>query len=132
MLIKSVLPSLPIYAMQCFELPNHLLRDMEKTMRDFWWHNKGDKRVHWEVWRKMCRLFAKGGIVIWKPLKAWSSRAYEDCILDMASGGCVMRYGHRKYYPVHSECVARTVDSKRGSVLYQYMRESSLMHLEMI
>ncbi|KAL0317252.1 UNVERIFIED_CONTAM: hypothetical protein Sangu_2139500 [Sesamum angustifolium] len=60
MLIKSVLPSLPIYAMQCFELPNHLLRDLEKAMRDFLWHNKGDRRVHWEAWRKMCRLFAKG------------------------------------------------------------------------
>ncbi|KAL0293917.1 UNVERIFIED_CONTAM: hypothetical protein Scaly_3133100 [Sesamum calycinum] len=31
------------------------------------------------------------------------SRAYEDCILDMASGGCVMRHGHHKPYPVHSE-----------------------------
>ncbi|KAK4406512.1 hypothetical protein Sango_0657700 [Sesamum angolense] len=60
------------------------------------------------------------------------SRAYEDCILDMASGGCVMRHGHHKPYPVHSEYVARTVDSKRGSVPCHYMTESSPMHLEMV
>ncbi|KAK4407720.1 Retrovirus-related Pol polyprotein from transposon TNT 1-94 [Sesamum angolense] len=60
------------------------------------------------------------------------SRAYEDCILDMARGGCVMRHGHHKPYPVHSEYVARTVDSKRGSVPCHYMTESSPMHLEMV
>ncbi|KAL0349995.1 UNVERIFIED_CONTAM: hypothetical protein Sradi_4148700 [Sesamum radiatum] len=49
----------------------------------------------------------------------------------MASGGCVMRHGHHKPYPVHSEYVARTVDSKRGTVPCHYMTESSPMHLEM-
>ncbi|KAL0287289.1 UNVERIFIED_CONTAM: putative aldo-keto reductase 1 [Sesamum calycinum] len=42
------------------------------------------------------------------------SHAYEDCILNMASGGCVVRYGHHKPYPVHSEYIVRTVDSNRG------------------
>ncbi|KAL0433613.1 UNVERIFIED_CONTAM: hypothetical protein Slati_2695600 [Sesamum latifolium] len=42
-LIKSVLQALPTYAMFCFKLPDHLLKDSEKTMRDFWWHDKGDK-----------------------------------------------------------------------------------------
>ncbi|KAL0292203.1 UNVERIFIED_CONTAM: hypothetical protein Sradi_6998400 [Sesamum radiatum] len=50
----------------------------------------------------------------------------------MASGGCVMRHGHHKLYPVHSEYVARTVDSKRGSVPCHYMIESSPMHLEIV
>ncbi|KAL0287349.1 UNVERIFIED_CONTAM: hypothetical protein Scaly_2766500 [Sesamum calycinum] len=63
--------------------------------------------------------------------ESWQSRAYEDCILDMGSGGCVMRHGHYKPYPVHSEYVARTVDSKRESVPCHYMTESSPMHLEM-
>ncbi|KAL0292210.1 UNVERIFIED_CONTAM: hypothetical protein Sradi_6998000 [Sesamum radiatum] len=43
-----------------------------------------------------------------------------------------MRHGHHKPYPVHSEYVARTVDSKRGSVPCHHMTESSLMHLEMV
>ncbi|KAL0337648.1 UNVERIFIED_CONTAM: Retrovirus-related Pol polyprotein from transposon RE2, partial [Sesamum calycinum] len=59
------------------------------------------------------------------------SRAYENCILDMASGGYVVRHGHHKPYPVQSEYVARTVDSKRGSVPCHYTTESSSMHLAM-
>ncbi|KAL0340260.1 UNVERIFIED_CONTAM: hypothetical protein Sradi_4542800 [Sesamum radiatum] len=60
------------------------------------------------------------------------SRAYEDYILDMASGGCVMRHDHHKPYPVHSEYVARTVDSERGSIPCHHMTESSPIHLEMV
>ncbi|KAL0433785.1 UNVERIFIED_CONTAM: putative mitochondrial protein [Sesamum latifolium] len=61
-LIKSVLQSLPTYAMSCFRLPDYLLQDMEKMMRDFLWHSRGDKRVHWVVWRKMCRSVGEGGM----------------------------------------------------------------------
>ncbi|KAK4394208.1 hypothetical protein Sango_1891600 [Sesamum angolense] len=61
------------------------------------------------------------------------SRVYEDCILDMASGGCVVRHGHHKSNPVHSEYVAMMVDSKKGSVPYQKpIRQSSkrgLLHM---
>ncbi|KAL0284806.1 UNVERIFIED_CONTAM: hypothetical protein Scaly_2838400 [Sesamum calycinum] len=46
-------------------------------------------------------------------------RAYEDCIIDMTSGGYVMRHGHHKLYSVHLEYVERTVNSKGGSVSYQ-------------
>ncbi|KAL0444326.1 UNVERIFIED_CONTAM: putative mitochondrial protein [Sesamum latifolium] len=61
-LIKSVLQSLPTYAMSCFRLPDYLLQDMEKMMRDFWWHSRGDKRVHWVAWRRMCRSVGEGGM----------------------------------------------------------------------
>ncbi|KAK4380983.1 hypothetical protein Sango_3011800 [Sesamum angolense] len=49
------------------------------------------------------------------------SRAYEDCILDMASSGCVVRHGHHKPYLVQWEYVPRTVDSKRGSVPWTWV-----------
>ncbi|KAK4404410.1 hypothetical protein Sango_0809600 [Sesamum angolense] len=35
---------------------------------------------------------------------------------SLTSGGCVVRHGHYKPYPVQSEYVARTVDSKKGFV----------------
>ncbi|KAK4403197.1 hypothetical protein Sango_1060400 [Sesamum angolense] len=60
------------------------------------------------------------------------SRAYEDCILDVPSSGCVVRHTQHKPYLVQSEYVARTVDSKRGSVPCHYMIENSPMHLEMV
>ncbi|KAL0387787.1 UNVERIFIED_CONTAM: hypothetical protein Sradi_2660500 [Sesamum radiatum] len=37
-----------------------------------------------------------------------------------------------KLYLVHSEYVTRTVDSKRGSLPYPYMTQSSPMHLEIV
>ncbi|KAK4406364.1 hypothetical protein Sango_0642900 [Sesamum angolense] len=49
-----------------------------------------------------------------------ASCAYEDCILDMARGGCAIGHGHHKPYPVQSEYVARTVDAKKESVPCQY------------
>ncbi|KAL0344384.1 UNVERIFIED_CONTAM: hypothetical protein Sangu_1325800 [Sesamum angustifolium] len=48
------------------------------------------------------------------------SCAYEDCIMDIARGGCAMGHGHQKLYPVQSEYVARTVDSKNESAPCQY------------
>ncbi|KAL2236672.1 UNVERIFIED_CONTAM: hypothetical protein Sindi_0858900, partial [Sesamum indicum] len=44
--------------------------------------------------------------------ESWQLCAYEDCILDMVSGGSVIGHGHHKLYLVQSECVARMVDSK--------------------
>ncbi|KAL0284804.1 UNVERIFIED_CONTAM: hypothetical protein Scaly_2838200 [Sesamum calycinum] len=38
-------------------------------------------------------------------------RAYEDCILNMASSGCVVRHGHHKLYPVHLELLVMTYQS---------------------
>ncbi|KAL0411321.1 UNVERIFIED_CONTAM: hypothetical protein Slati_3721800 [Sesamum latifolium] len=52
--------------------------------------------------------------------KSWQSCAYEDCILNLARGGCVVRHGHHKPYPMQSEYVARTVDFKKESVPCQY------------
>ncbi|KAL0445150.1 UNVERIFIED_CONTAM: hypothetical protein Slati_2237700 [Sesamum latifolium] len=52
--------------------------------------------------------------------ESWQSRAYEDCILDLMRGGCVVRHDHHKPYPVQSEYIARTVDSKKESVPCQY------------
>ncbi|KAL0455263.1 UNVERIFIED_CONTAM: hypothetical protein Slati_0865500 [Sesamum latifolium] len=64
--------------------------------------------------------------------ESWQSRAYKDCILDMTSGGCVVRHGHYKPYPVQSEYVVRMVDSKKGSVPCQYVTVSSPMRSEMV
>ncbi|KAL0394418.1 UNVERIFIED_CONTAM: hypothetical protein Slati_4408000 [Sesamum latifolium] len=59
--------------------------------------------------------------------KSWQSCAYEDCILDLVRGGCVVRHAHHKPYPVQSEYVARMVDSKKESVPCQYC-DSEIVH----
>ncbi|KAL0402692.1 UNVERIFIED_CONTAM: hypothetical protein Slati_4299100 [Sesamum latifolium] len=52
--------------------------------------------------------------------ESWQSCAYEGCILDMASCSCVVRHGHYMPYPVQSEYVAKTVESKKEFVPSQY------------
>uniref|UniRef100_A0A803PKR6 Reverse transcriptase domain-containing protein n=1 Tax=Cannabis sativa TaxID=3483 RepID=A0A803PKR6_CANSA len=41
---KSVVQSLPSYAMSVFLLPLDITRDIEKLMNRFWWQPKGDKK----------------------------------------------------------------------------------------
>ncbi|KAL0405705.1 UNVERIFIED_CONTAM: hypothetical protein Slati_3884400 [Sesamum latifolium] len=52
--------------------------------------------------------------------ESWQSRAYEDCILDMARGCCVVRHDHHKPYPVQSDYAVRLVDFKKEFVPCQY------------
>ncbi|KAL0386175.1 UNVERIFIED_CONTAM: putative mitochondrial protein [Sesamum radiatum] len=61
-LIKAVLQSLPTYAMSCFQLPRGFLRSLESLMADFWWHSRGERRVHLVAWRQLCRSRATGGL----------------------------------------------------------------------
>ncbi|KAL0400959.1 UNVERIFIED_CONTAM: putative mitochondrial protein [Sesamum latifolium] len=41
-LVKSVLQSLPTYVMSCFQIPEYLIRHIESTTADFWWHCRGE------------------------------------------------------------------------------------------
>jgi hypothetical protein len=62
-LIKSVLQSLPTYAMGIFKFPVGLVDDLSQIVRNFWWgdeHNR--RRMHWMSWEKMTRPKSQGGI----------------------------------------------------------------------
>ncbi|KAL0374117.1 UNVERIFIED_CONTAM: hypothetical protein Sradi_3327400, partial [Sesamum radiatum] len=65
-LVKTVLQSLAAYAMSCFQLPTRFLWSLEASMANFWWHCRGEKRVHWVAWRKLYQLGVNG---------SWLSRA---------------------------------------------------------
>jgi len=43
-LIKAVVQAIPMYAMQCFELPVTMCEEMEHMCKDFWWGQVGEKR----------------------------------------------------------------------------------------
>ena len=55
-LIKAVVQAIPMYAMQCFEIPTTLCEEMERMCKDFWWGQVGEKRrmalISWESMRK--------------------------------------------------------------------------------
>ncbi|KAL0416625.1 UNVERIFIED_CONTAM: putative mitochondrial protein [Sesamum latifolium] len=61
-LVKAVLQALPALAMSCFQLLGGLIRELEASMADFWWHSRGQKRVHWVAWKKLCQSQALGGL----------------------------------------------------------------------
>ncbi|KAL0345631.1 UNVERIFIED_CONTAM: putative mitochondrial protein [Sesamum radiatum] len=60
-LVKAVVQALSTYAMSCFQLSVSLVWNLESMMADFWWHNRGDKRMHWVAWQKLCRSTMEGG-----------------------------------------------------------------------
>ncbi|KAL9679594.1 hypothetical protein QQ045_017460 [Rhodiola kirilowii] len=46
-LIKSVLQSIPLYAMSCFKSPISLCRKLAGDLLKFWWHNSKERSIHW-------------------------------------------------------------------------------------
>ncbi|KAH1113946.1 hypothetical protein J1N35_007324 [Gossypium stocksii] len=55
--------ALPIYAMQCFKLPDSFCHELENIMSRFWWRNsKTSKGLHWCKWKDMCSPKMWGGL----------------------------------------------------------------------
>jgi hypothetical protein len=62
-LIKSVLQSLPTYAMGVFQFPIGLIDELSKIIRDFWWGDEENKKkMHWMAWDKLARPKYQGGV----------------------------------------------------------------------
>lgn len=61
--VKSVLQSIPTYAMSCFLLPKTFCSELESIIARYWWQKgKGRKGIHWCSWDKMFRLKEDGGM----------------------------------------------------------------------
>lgn len=62
-LIKSVLQSIPTYAMACFRIPITICQDIERACANFWWGmEKGKKNIHWKAWDFLCKPKCIGGM----------------------------------------------------------------------
>ena len=62
-LIKSVIQSIPTYAMGCFKFSVTLCHEIESLIRKFWWGQRGNRRkVHWVKWEEMCKHKDEGGM----------------------------------------------------------------------
>ncbi|KAF7154507.1 hypothetical protein RHSIM_Rhsim01G0139300 [Rhododendron simsii] len=62
-MIKSVVQTIPSYAMSCFLLPKGLCDKLNSYVSNFWW--KGDaetKGIHWCSWDKMAKTKSEGGM----------------------------------------------------------------------
>uniref|UniRef100_A0A803PFI6 Reverse transcriptase zinc-binding domain-containing protein n=1 Tax=Cannabis sativa TaxID=3483 RepID=A0A803PFI6_CANSA len=63
-LIKSVLQSLPSYAMNVFLLTEEICKDIERMMSKFWWRSKSTETsgIYWISWKRLGREKEKGGM----------------------------------------------------------------------
>ncbi|KAL0411880.1 UNVERIFIED_CONTAM: putative mitochondrial protein [Sesamum latifolium] len=61
-LIKSVIQAISTYAMGCFKLPITLLNEIQGMVSKFWWSNKGNRKIHWLKWQKLCTSKLNGGV----------------------------------------------------------------------
>ncbi|KAL0410572.1 UNVERIFIED_CONTAM: hypothetical protein Slati_3646900 [Sesamum latifolium] len=61
-LLKTVVQSIPVYAMSCFQVPLSTCGELKGLMADFLWHNKGGRRIHWLAWNKLCAKKVEGGL----------------------------------------------------------------------
>ncbi|KAL0462205.1 UNVERIFIED_CONTAM: hypothetical protein Slati_0108100 [Sesamum latifolium] len=59
-LVRTVLQTIPIYAMSCFRMPNHFLGELESIMGDFFWQGVNEAKTHWLAWTKLCKPKALG------------------------------------------------------------------------
>ncbi|KAA3469396.1 reverse transcriptase [Gossypium australe] len=89
--VKAILQAIPIYVMQCFELPKSLCNALENIMNKYWWANgKKGKGIHWCSWKNLCYPKITGGLgfrdlsFFNKALlakQAWRLFAQPDCLL---------------------------------------------------
>ncbi|CAA7018096.1 unnamed protein product, partial [Microthlaspi erraticum] len=62
-LLKSVLSTMPSYAMSCFKLPKSLCKRLQTALTRFWWDDKPDKRkMSWVSWDKLSVPKNGGGL----------------------------------------------------------------------
>ncbi|KAK4389652.1 putative mitochondrial protein [Sesamum angolense] len=61
-LIKFIIQAIPTYAMDCFRLPLSLLREVQCMIANFWWCNRGQHKIYWIVWHRLCESKLVGGL----------------------------------------------------------------------
>lgn len=63
-LLKSVLQTLPSFAMNVFLLPLGLIKEIERDMNYFWWGAESGSRkgIRWKAWNNLCVPKKWGGM----------------------------------------------------------------------
>ncbi|KAL4281614.1 hypothetical protein GQ457_03G026570 [Hibiscus cannabinus] len=60
---KSVLQSIPVFAMSCFLFPKTFCQELKAIFARFWWQKSNEKKgIHWCKWEHLCWLKAEGGL----------------------------------------------------------------------
>lgn len=60
-LLKSVVMTLPVYAMSCFKLPKGTIQKLTSMMMEFWWNTQSQNKIHWLSYDNLTLPKAIGG-----------------------------------------------------------------------
>lgn len=62
LLVKTVISSMPSYALQTVRLPARLIEELERSSRRFFWGETDvNTKLHWCNWRTICQPLSTGG-----------------------------------------------------------------------
>lgn len=61
-LIKSIIHSIPSYAMSCFRLPTCFFKEVESITRSFWWGSHTSRGIPWKAWKFLCKPKEESGM----------------------------------------------------------------------
>lgn len=62
-LIKSIAYVVPVFSMNCFQLPVELCNEIDSIISSFWWGSTGEKRkMSYVAWKKMTVSKQAGGM----------------------------------------------------------------------
>ena len=64
-LARHVLASLSIYLLQVLDPPKAVLTRLGMICNAFLWDQKGERRIHWSSWDKLCFPIDEGGLGFW-------------------------------------------------------------------
>ncbi|KAG7599472.1 Reverse transcriptase domain [Arabidopsis suecica] len=62
-LIKAVAYAMPVYSMNCFQLPMELCSEIDSLIARFWWGSTQEKKkISWIAWKKLVTSKKEGGL----------------------------------------------------------------------
>ncbi|KAL0434825.1 UNVERIFIED_CONTAM: hypothetical protein Sradi_0190400 [Sesamum radiatum] len=107
-LLKTVLHTIPTYAMSYFCLSDSFLNDIKSTMVDFFGHGGEETKIHWKVWAKLCKLKTKAGLDF-RRLRECNIAllAKQACRIAMNPGNVLHEVISHKYFPESTFVKAR-------------------------
>ncbi|KAL0444214.1 UNVERIFIED_CONTAM: putative mitochondrial protein [Sesamum latifolium] len=107
-MIKSVLQSIPTYALSVFRLLDSLLNEIQSMIALFFWDNKDKRKIHWISWHQLCKSRKDGGLGF-RQLRAFNSAllAKQFWRLLTNPSSLITQVLNARYFPDSSPLYAR-------------------------
>ncbi|KAL0444761.1 UNVERIFIED_CONTAM: hypothetical protein Slati_2198800 [Sesamum latifolium] len=107
-LVKTVMQTIPTYAMNGFRLPDSFLKELESKMVDFFWHGGEASKIHWRAWSQLCKSKSEGGVGFHRLTEVNTALlAKQAWRIAMCRGNVLDDVTSQKYFPGSTVVEAR-------------------------